>query len=164
MRKTGKRSAILTGTSESFQVQRPRPLGYYSLKARGGSHVKRRLLGVVLGGVLASGATASAHHSFAATYITDKTIKIEGEITNFMFRNPHSFVHVMAPDDKGQAQRWAIEWAAAGQLNGVSSKTLKPGDHVVITGNPGRTVEDHRLRMRSILRPSDGWKWSGDFQ
>ena len=32
------------------------------------------------------------------------------------------------------------------------------------TGNPGRTAEDHRIRMRSILRPKDGFKWSGDFQ
>ena len=58
----------------------------------------------------------------------------------------------------------AIEWAAAGQLTGITRDTLKPGDHVIITGNPGRTVEDHRLRMRSILRPKDGFKWSGDFQ
>jgi hypothetical protein len=126
--------------------------------------VKRRLLTGLLGGVLMSGATAYAHHSFAATYITDKEIKIEGNMVQFMFRNPHSFVHLMAPDEKGEMQRWAIEWAAAGQLSGVSRDTLKQGDHVVITGNPGRTAEDHRIRMRSILRPKDGWKWSGDFQ
>ena len=126
--------------------------------------MKRTLLGVLLGSLVLSGATVYAHHSFAATYITDKTIKVEGDLVQFMFRNPHSFVHLMAPDDKGQTQRWAIEWAAAGQLNGVAHDTLKAGDHVVITGNPGRTVEDHRLRMRSILRPADGWKWSGDFQ
>ena len=126
--------------------------------------MNRRLLLGLLAGVLISGATAYAHHSFAATYITDKEIKIEGDMIQFMFRNPHSFVHVMGPDEKGQMQRWAIEWAAAGQLTGISRDTLKPGDHVIITGNPGRTVEDHRLRMRSIFRPKDGFKWSGDFQ
>jgi hypothetical protein len=118
----------------------------------------------LLAGVLVSGATASAHHSFAATYVTEKEVKIEGDLITFMFRNPHSFVHVMAPDEKGQMQRWAIEWAAAGQLNGIARDTLKVGDHVVVTGNPGRTEADHRLRMRSILRPKDGFKWSGDFQ
>ena len=124
----------------------------------------KRLVFGLLGAVVLSGATAYAHHSFAATYVVDKEIKIEGDMVSFMFRNPHSFVHVQAPDDQGQAQRWAIEWAAAGQLNGINHDTLKPGDHVVITGNPGRTVEDHRLRMRSILRPKDGFKWSGTFQ
>ena len=126
--------------------------------------MKRVLLVSLLGAVVLSGATAYAHHSFAATYIVDKEMKIEGDMASFMFRNPHSFVHVQAPDDQGEMQRWAIEWAAAGQLNGITHDTLKPGDHVIITGNPGRTPEDHRLRMRSILRPKDGFKWSGTFQ
>jgi hypothetical protein len=126
--------------------------------------VKRLALVVIVGGALVSAATVYAHHSFAATYIVDKEIKIEGEMVSFMFRNPHSFVHVEAPNDQGVVQRWAIEWAAAGQLSGVKRDTLKAGDHVIVTGNPGRTVEDHRIRMRSIFRPKDGWKWSGDFQ
>jgi len=122
------------------------------------------LLAGLLAGVVLSSATAYAHHSFAATYITDKEVKIEGDMIQFMFRNPHSFVHMNGPDEKGVMQRWAIEWAAAGQLTGITRDTLKPGDHVVITGNPGRTEADHRLRMRSIFRPKDGFKWSGDFQ
>ena len=126
--------------------------------------MKRLALIAIVGGVLVSAATVHAHHSFAATYIVDKEIKIEGEMVSFMFRNPHSFVHIEAPDDQGVVQRWAIEWAAAGQLSGVKRDTLKAGDHVIVTGNPGRTAEDHRIRMRSIFRPKDGWKWSGDFQ
>ena len=126
--------------------------------------MRRQLPVLLVAAALLSGVTGYAHHSFAATYITEKEVKIEGDMVQFMFRNPHSFVHLMAPDDKGQVQRWAVEWAAAGQLNGIARDTLKPGDHVIITGNPGRNGEDHRLRMRSILRPSDGWKWSGNFQ
>ena len=84
----------------------------------------------------------------------------------FLYRNPHSFVHVEGPDENGVAQRWAVEWGAGLQLNqqGVMRDTLRVGDHVIIEGNPGRNPQDHRLRMRSILRPSDGWKWSGTFQ
>ena len=126
--------------------------------------MKRQFSLMVLAGALASGATAYAHHSFAATYITDKEITIEGDMVQFMFRNPHSFVHLMAPDDQGQMQRWAVEWAAAGQLTGISRDTLKPGDHVIITGNPGRTAADHRLRVRRLVRPKDGFKWDGDFR
>ena len=60
-------------------------------------------------------------------------------------------------------QRWGIEWGGAGQLGGqgVNRYTLKAGDHVVITGNPGRTVEDHRIRMVSLKRTSDGFGWGG---
>ena len=114
---------------------------------------------------LLSTVPAYAHHSFAATYFEDKTQTIEGDLVEFLFRNPHSFVHVEAKDEKGELQRWAIEWGAGLQLNrqGVTRETLHPGDHVIIMGNPGRNAEDHRLRMRTISRPKDGWKWGGTF-
>ena len=119
-------------------------------------------LAVVLAATLmAAGLTARAHHSFAATYDESKSVKIEGRLVQFLFRNPHSFVHVMAPDDQGQEQRWAVEWGGAGQLGsqGVTRETLKPGDVVVITGNPGRNSADHRIRMVTLRRPSDGFGW-----
>jgi hypothetical protein len=128
--------------------------------------MKRTLLALVItAGAFMAGGRAYAHHSFAATYFEDKTQKIEGNLVQFLYRNPHSFVHVEAPDEKGVMQRWAVEWGAGGQLGrqGVTRETLKPGDHVVIVGNPGRNPEDHRLRMVNITRPSDGWKWGGSF-
>ena len=128
--------------------------------------MKRTLLAlVVIAGAVVSGGRALAHHSFAATYFEDKTQKVEGNLVQFMYRNPHSFVQLEAPDDKGVMQRWSIEWGAGGQLGrqGVTRETLKPGDHVIIVGNPGRNPEDHRLRMVNITRPSDGWKWGGTF-
>jgi hypothetical protein len=110
-----------------------------------------------------SGAQAYAHHSFAATYFVDQSIKIEGTVTQFLYRNPHSFLKVDAPDDKGEMQSWSIEWGGGAQLtqSNVTRDTLKPGDHVVVTGNPGRDTAEHRIRMHSIVRPSDGWKWEG---
>ena len=128
--------------------------------------MKRILLALVItAGAIVSGGRALAHHSFAATYFEDKTQKVEGNLVQFLYRNPHSFIHVEGPDDKGVMQRWAIEWGAGGQLGrqGVTRETLKPGDHVVIVGNPGRNPDDHRLRMVNITRPSDGWKWGGTF-
>ena len=129
--------------------------------------MKRTLfaLALVAGAMVISSGRAYAHHSFAATYFEDKTQKIEGNLVQFLYRNPHSFVHVEAPDEKGTMQRWAVEWGAGGQLGrqGVTRETLKPGDKVVIVGNPGRNPEDHRLRMVNITRPSDGWKWGGTF-
>ena len=50
-----------------------------------------------------------AHHSFAATYFEDKVISIEGDLVQFQFRNPHSFVDVAVKDSKGEVTRWAIE-------------------------------------------------------
>ena len=106
-------------------------------------------------------ATAYAHHSFTATYDENAEMEIEGTLVQFMFRNPHAWVHVMAPDENGEMVRWGVEWGGAGQLSGqgVTRESLKAGDHVIIRGNPGRNPVDHRLRMRSLLRPSDGFGW-----
>jgi hypothetical protein len=111
--------------------------------------------------LVACAASLYAHHSFASTYHEDKTIKIEGEIKQFQFRNPHSFVTVEAPDDKGRMQRWGVEWGGATQLGGqgVTRYTLRVGDVVVITGRPGRTETDHRILMQTLLRKSDGFGW-----
>ena len=129
-------------------------------------HTSVRLVMFVGALAFVSVVSTHAHHSFAATYFEDKVSKIEGNLVQFLYRNPHSFVHLEAPDESGQMQRWAIEWGAGLQLGqqGVTRDALKPGDHVIIEGNPGRNAADHRLRMRSILRPADGWKWSGTFQ
>ena len=120
--------------------------------------MKRTMLVLLIAGVaLVAGSRVQAHHSFAATYFEDQTVSIEGNLVQFLFRNPHSFVHIEAPDKDGQTQRWAVEWGAGGQLNrqGVSRETLHTGDHVIVTGNPGRNPADHRLRMKTISRPSD---------
>ena len=108
-----------------------------------------------------SGTYVCAHHSFAATYFEDRTVQVEGKIVAFYFRNPHSFVHVEAPDGKKQMQRWAVEWGGAAALGstGVTSETLKYGDIVTIIGNPGRNPEEHRIRMVSLRRKSDNFGW-----
>ena len=46
---------------------------------------------------------------------------------------------------------------------GLTATALKAGDHVIVVGSPGRNAEDHRMRMKSITRPKDGWKWNGQF-
>ena len=123
--------------------------------------MKRGLIVLLLAGTFGLGAQAYAHHSFAATYLEDQTVTIEGDLVQFLFRNPHSFVHVMVTEDDGTMVRYAVEWGGAGQLGGqgVTRETLKPGDHVIISGSPGRNPEDHRVRMVTLFRPSDGFGW-----
>lgn len=110
--------------------------------------------------------TCQAHHSFAATYVTDKTVRIEGTVIQFVYRNPHSFIQLLSSDKNRKETRWTIEWAATLDLRktGVSGTSLKPGDHVTAVGYPARNPDDHRLRLKSIQRPSDGWNWASDFR
>ena len=122
--------------------------------------MKRFLVAALAVMVLALGAHASAHHSFAATYLEDQSVTIEGQIVQFLLRNPHSFVHVMVKEKDGTTNRYVVEWGSPSQLSGkVSRDTLKPGDEVIITGNPGRNTADHRVRLLTFKRPKDGWSW-----
>src|SRR6267142_7037996 len=118
---------------------------------------------VTLAALMLGGGMALAHHSATATYIHGKSVKIEGTLKELIWRNPHSFMKVEAPDEKGEMQIWIIEGAAAAQLaeQGVTTNTLRPGDHVIVTGQPGRIAEDHRLLLERVERPSDGLKWQG---
>jgi len=121
---------------------------------------RTRIWAGIVGGVLAA-TSAYAHHSFTATYDENAEVRIEGTLVAFHFRNPHASVDILAEDETGQMVRWGIEWGGAGQLagQGVTRESLKAGDHVIITGNPSRDHSLHRVRMRSLLRPSDGYGW-----
>lgn len=104
---------------------------------------------------------AAAHHSFAAVYRAGETMRIEGKLVQFLFRNPHSVLHVLVPDESGGSTRWAVEWQGATQLgaSGMSAQTLRPGDPVVVTGNPGRVEAEHRMLLVTIERTTDGFGW-----
>ena len=123
--------------------------------------MKRCLIAAVAIAALGVGGQAWAHHSFAATYIEDQSVTIEGQVVQFLLRNPHSFVHVMVKEADGTMNRYVVEWGSPAQLSGqrVTRDTLKPGDYVVLTGNPGRNAADHRMRLLQFKRPKDGWSW-----
>ncbi len=113
-------------------------------------------------GVVAFAAPVSAHHSFSALYLDQaEPIEIRGPIVQFVVRNPHSFIHVMAPDEHGEMQRWIAEWGGARQISdqGVTRESLLAGEEVIMTGLPSRNPDDHRLVLRTLVRPSDGWSY-----
>jgi hypothetical protein len=122
--------------------------------------MKRHLVAPLVAVALCVGAQAFAHHSFAATYIENQSVTIEGDLVQFVLRNPHSFVDVNVTQPDGSIVRYVVEWASPNQLQGkINRDTLKPGDHVIITGSPGRNADDHRVRLLQFRRPKDGWSW-----
>lgn len=121
----------------------------------------RRVLLLAIGAALVAGTATYAHHSYAATYDVSREVKLEGKLVQFVLRNPHSFVHIEAPDDKGVMQRWAVEWAGTAQLDnqGVKRESLKVGDAITIVGRPSRVPGEYRALMVSLKRPLDGFSW-----
>lgn len=113
--------------------------------------------------VLATGSRASAHHSFGAFYDEDQTVSVQGTIVELAYKNPHAWVQFDAKDNDGKVQRIGAEWANPGRLaqQGILQDTLKPGDHVIVTGSPSRNPSEPKMHLKAIVRVSDGWKWVG---
>ena len=124
--------------------------------------MKDLLFPLIVVALCLAGPAAEAHHSFAATYLPDQMVTIRGEVLEVVFRNPHSFVRLLVRGDSGESVRYAVEWVGAAQLgtDGIKQGALRPGDIVVVTGNPGRNAADHILRMNKLYRPKDGLTWN----
>ena len=132
--------------------------------------MKFRFFVLMFVAVLAFGATIYAHHSFAGSYIEDKTVQIEGKVVQFDIRNPHSFINIEVIGKDGKASRWGGEWGGVTQLSqgGVNRFTLKIGDKIVIDGAPARDSSDHKVLVRKVFRPktatSEEYTWTGRVQ
>jgi hypothetical protein len=124
--------------------------------------VARTLLTLVIGTIVAA-VPAFAHHSFSASYFEEQSVSIEGEVQEFHYQSPHAILRLAARDAAGAVHIYAAEWSNPRQLGrrGVTKDTLRPGDYVIVTGSPGRVASEHKIHLKRISRPSDGWSWDG---
>jgi hypothetical protein len=113
-----------------------------------------------LTGALLTVSIAEAHHSYAATFDVDHHINLQGRITQFGFRNPHSYIQLEVADKSGTV-RWSIEWSGTASLatQGINPGTLKVGDVVKIVASPSRVKGEQRAQIVSLVRPRDGLTW-----
>ena len=129
--------------------------------------MKRRILVLFAGVVLlAGGGRAFAHHSFSAEYDSTQKVELDGVVTQFVWRNPHSFMKIDVTEKDGTMKSWALEWGSTGQLAQaqITRTSLKPGDRILVTGEPARDPSAPRLLITTLKRPSDGWEWKGRVQ
>ena len=112
------------------------------------ARVRALLAGVAL---LAAGG-AFAHHSFAM-FDRDKEVVVTGLVHEFQWTNPHAFIEVDAPNDKGDVERWSVEMNSPNNLTrqGWKSGMLKSGDKVSVTLNPLRDGKKGGLFVAIIL-------------
>lgn len=122
--------------------------------------MKRSLL-ILLGAAVMAGGPVYAHHSFAASYIEEQIVSIEGRVLEFQLRNPHSILLLTVSDDGGVQRTYSAEWGGLSRLSrqSITTQTLNPGDYVVITGSPSRQALEYKIHLKGIYRPADGWSW-----
>jgi hypothetical protein len=113
--------------------------------------MKKSLLGWVAALTLVAVAPALAHHSPAAFEAT-KTVTLVGTVKEFRWQNPHTWIEVLVPNEKGQEVLWAVELTSPTYLirAGWKSNTLKPGDKVTVVGRPLKSGEPGSAIFQSV--------------
>ena len=94
---------------------------------------------VVAAGLLVLSGPLFAHHSLA-NYDREKEITLTGTVTEFLLKNPHSFIVFEVKEADGTAVKWTAGSSSPMRLfrMGWKTTTLKPGDQITVTGGPHR--------------------------
>jgi hypothetical protein len=89
--------------------------------------------------LMAAGALM-AHHSFAM-FDQSKTLTLVGTVTEFQWTNPHAYIEIDVPEEKGGGvKHWSIELGSPSilQQGGWKFSDLKHGYKVTLRINPLR--------------------------
>jgi hypothetical protein len=107
---------------------------------------------------LALAAPAVAHHS-AAAFNTQQTVTVTGTVTAYRFANPHVYMTVQVRKEDGTTVSMEVEAGAASVLSalGFTKDSVKVGEIVRITGNPGRREPDKLLLGRELFKLDGGY-------
>ena len=99
---------------------------------------------------LCAATSASGHHG-ASSFDGDTELRLEGVVTEFDYRNPHSFVYLRTTDSSGNPMDIAIE-AQGSSLRpyGVTPDSLAAGDRVVAVVFPSFRSPDQALGREII--------------
>jgi hypothetical protein len=93
-------------------------------------------------GTLLMSVPARAHHGGATLYDLKKEVTLKATITEFVWASPHVEIGFDGVDASGKVSHWLLENNSPPVLvtRGWSRRTLKYGDVVTITFNPGRKL------------------------
>jgi hypothetical protein len=97
------------------------------------------LAGLVLAGLSAAVLPVSAHHSFSV-FNTSETKTVTGTVKEIEWTNPHIWLWVNVPNEKGGVDVYAFEGMSPNFLErrGWTRTTLKAGDKITVDYNPLR--------------------------
>jgi len=111
----------------------------------------------------AFGVPASAHHSFAM-FDNEKSMTVQGQVKEFEWTNPHSWLRVMVIDQNtGKPLLWVFELSSPARLAtlGMHSNSLKPGDAVSVNFHPLKDGTRGGQFVQATL--PDGKQFSGAY-
>jgi Family of unknown function (DUF6152) len=99
--------------------------------------LQRASLSVAMLAGLMGASSAAAHHGYAVFDLTTQKT-VTGTLNKFEWTNPHTWVWVDVPNDKGGVDTWGFEGMSPNYLmrRGWTRMTLKPGDKITVAFRP----------------------------
>ena len=94
-----------------------------------------------------------AHHSFTM-FDQTKPVTLSGTVTVFEWTNPHAYIEIDVPEEKGGAvKHWSVELGSPSILmqGGWKFKDLKHGDKVTVRISPLRDGRPGGLLIQVTL-------------
>ena len=103
----------------------------------------KRMLLLVLGGLVLAASGARAHHSFSSEFDINQPIKLKGKLTKMDFVNPHGWIYIDVTQPDGKVVNWAIEAGGANQLlrRGLRKTDFPAGIEVTVEGFRAKSGE-----------------------
>ena len=114
--------------------------------------------GLIVAGLVLTGGTVAAHHSFAAEFDNQKPITLTGTVTKVEWTNPHVWVYLNVKDPAtGQVANWGFEMGPPHglQRRGWRRETLKLGDSVTVAGSMAKNGAK-RMNASKVTLTSTG--------
>jgi hypothetical protein len=118
--------------------------------------MRRQVIALVAGAFLGcSAGFALAHHSFAM-FDQDNQVELAGEVQEFKFTSPHTFIILRVKGTDGNVTTWSLEGQSPSALvrDGWSSKAINSGDEIALTiaplrsGAPGGAWTTTKIKFR----------------
>jgi hypothetical protein len=97
-----------------------------------------------------------AHHA-ANTYDREKSITLEGTVTEWRLGNPHPVLYFTVKKPDGTVEEWFAESQSPLYRwfnNGWNKNTVKPGDTITITGHPSKEPGRTRIAIEKVVAPN----------
>ena len=107
---------------------------------------------LIVAAALLTATSALAHHSNSA-FDPDKVVVLKGTVTQWLWTNPHVWIHLDVAEGNGGKTEWRIEGRPPGVLarSGWSRSSFKPGDTITVDFSPARDGTHTGLATRVTL-------------
>ena len=114
--------------------------------------------------LLAFGGAAVAHHS-AVAFDKERTVTVSGEVTRFVWRNPHMAINMEVTNDSGEKEVWKIEGPGTTVLSrqGFNRSSISNGDRITVVVNPLKSSQPGGLLAAITLADGTRHATSEDY-